>query len=60
MNKYENLVHNLKYLKYMLEDKGFLDEEIEMYLQIILKEIDNARQREHKTIQHIAELLAKL
>ena len=44
----------------MLDDKGSLDKEIEMYLQIILKEIDNARQREHKTKQHIAELLAKL
>lgn len=60
MNKYENissLVHNLKY---MLEDKGFLDKEIEMYLHVILKEIDNARQREHKTRQHIADLLYKL
>lgn len=60
MNKYDNISSLIHNLKYMLEDKGSLDKEIEMYLQIILKEIDNARQREHKTKQHIAELLARL
>lgn len=51
------LLHDLKF---KLEDKGFLEKEIEVYLLVIQKEIDHIRDTEHKTKQQIAELLAKL
>lgn len=59
MNKYDNISNLIYDLRFMLEDKKFLDKEVEIYLQVILKEIDNIRQKEHKTKQHINELLYK-
>ena len=60
MNKFERISNLLHDLKFKLEDKGFLEKEIEVYLLVIQKEIDHIRDTEHKTKQQIAELLAKL
>lgn len=60
MNKFERISNLLHDLKFKLEDKGFLDKEIEVYLLVIQKEIDHIRDTEHKTKQRISELLADL
>jgi hypothetical protein len=60
MNKFDRISNLLHDLKFKLEDKNFIDQEIEAYLLTIQKEIDYIRDMEHKTKQHISELLAKL
>ncbi|OAO82614.1 hypothetical protein [Anoxybacillus flavithermus] len=58
--KFTKLSEYVHDLKFKLEDKGFLDKEIEMHLLLIKKEIDNIRDTEHKTKQRISELLYNL
>lgn len=60
MDKYDNISGLIKNLKFFLEDKGVLDKEIEMYLHVMLKEVYNMREQEHKKKQHILDLLNRL
>jgi hypothetical protein len=43
MNKFDRISNLLHDLKFKLEDKNFLDQEIETYLLTIQKEIDHIR-----------------